>query len=176
MRHSRSAPCRFLSACAAGVSWGWQAATDVARGRDPRERYRVSRPAYALESVAREPVLAWVDGPACAVAHGIPTGEESPLLAEMTAIRLHTVQLHHLAAQEEQRDIYQHLARIQIRHLLTAWQHQTAGVGTLADLLPRGTSAPHRSPAPVAARSGQPNARHQGGETPGTRAEKGRAA
>lgn len=133
---------RFLYACVEGASWGWQVAADVARGHDPHQRHRSSRPTSA--KVGGTP---WVGGPACAVAHGIPTGEDSPLLAEMTAIHLHTAQLPYLATQEDQRDFYQHLARIQIRRLFTGWQQQTGGTGTIEDLLPRGNAAQPLSPA-----------------------------
>lgn len=149
----------FLLHCVAftlvgALAWtacqAWLAGADIVRGRAPGERFRRHRtPQHSHTAPAPSPQP---PPPACWAGRDIPGQPDSPLLAEMTAIHLHLTQLHHLAAQEDQRDHYQHLARIQIRRLLTVWQQQTAGEGTLADLLPQDSTPGQGSAATVSSK------------------------
>lgn len=139
-----------------GVFSVWCAAADIARGINPRDRYRSVPSPKPCAAPRSDPSRGWVEGPACAVAHGIDNGYDSPLLEEMTAIRLHTVQLHHLTAHEQHRETYQQMARIQIGHLLAGWQQQTGGEGSLEDLLPRNHALKTPTPDGVPVRESLP--------------------
>ncbi|MCX5317953.1 hypothetical protein [Streptomyces sp. NBC_00154] len=80
----------------------------------------------------------------------------SPLIGEMLALYCHTRPIGALSQTEDCRDEYQMTARSIIHHILEGWQNQTAGRGTIDDLLlqPRTSRLPHPEKAAGHATSG----------------------